>query len=203
MDELLAFGIAIMLSFWGSLQLGIVNVQVIHTALTKGKRSALQMALGGALPELVYASLALLAVNELHKFKNAIEILGLIIIPVFIGLGFYFLFKKPASIKQKENSSNYFITGFYLAMLNPQLIIYWTAMFFYVAQYVQMGTVAKLMLVFGAAVGAFLALYFFAALAIKYKSFILNKLGSKLDKIVGGLFLFLGLMELVKVFLKW
>ncbi len=203
MDELLAFGIAIMLSFWGSLQLGIVNVQVIHTALTKGKRSALQMALGGALPELVYASLALLAVNELHKFKNAIEILGLIIIPVFIGLGFYFLFKKPTSIKQKENSSNYFITGFYLAMLNPQLIIYWTAMFFYVAQYVQMGTVAKLMLVFGAAVGAFLALYFFAALAIKYKSFILNKLGSKLDKIVGGLFLFLGLMELVKVFLKW
>jgi hypothetical protein len=41
-------------------------------------------------------------------------------------------------------------------------------------------------------------LYFFIVIAIRYKSVILNKMGGKLDKIIGVVFLVLGTIELVK-----
>lgn len=202
MNELLAFIIAVLLSFWGSLQLGIVNVQVIHTALTKDKRHALLMAVGGALPEIIYATLAIVAVDQLKHYQQAIHLISLIIIPVFFGLGLYFLFKKSTVVQEKETASGDFITGFYLAMINPQLIIYWTIMFIYVSEYINLDkgllVSPKIFLVLGTAVGAFLALYFFIEIAIKYKSIILNKIGGKLDKIIGAIFLLLGTIEWIK-----
>ena len=202
MNEMLAFIIAVLLSFWGSLQLGIVNVQVIHTALTKSKRHALHMAVGGALPEILYATLAILAVDRLKQYEQTIAVLSLVIIPVFIVLGLYFIFKKSKVVQEKESTGGDFRTGFYLAMINPQLIIYWTIMFIYIEEYINLekGTLLppKIFLVLGTAVGAFLALYFFIVLAIKYKSIILKKIGGKLDKIIGGIFLLLGTIEMIK-----
>jgi threonine/homoserine/homoserine lactone efflux protein len=202
MNELLAFIIAILLSFWGSLQLGLVNVQVIHTALTKNKRHALIMAAGGALPEIIYATLAILAVDKLKYYQPILDQLGLIVIPVFFALGMYFLLKKATLVREKKTAGGDFRTGFSLAMINPQLIVYWTIMFIYVGEYVNLekGTffAPKIFLVLGTAVGAFLALYFFIVIAIRYKSVILNKMGGKLDKIIGVIFLVLGTIELVK-----
>jgi len=202
MNELLAFVIAIALSFWGSLQLGLVNVQVIHTALTKNKKHALIMAVGGALPEIIYATLAILAVDKLKNYQTIIDKLGLVIVLVFFALGMYFLVKKVTVVHERKTAGGDFKTGFFLAMINPQLIIYWTIMFMYVGEYVNLekGTFLppKIFLVLGTAVGAFLALYFFIVIAIRYKSVILNKMGGKLDKIIGVVFLVLGTIELVK-----
>jgi threonine/homoserine/homoserine lactone efflux protein len=101
MNELLAFLFAAVISFWGSLQLGPVNVCVIETALSYGKRQALIVAFGGILPELIYSTLAVFGANWLVQYPQFTLIFGWIIVLLLFSLGIYYLLKpyRPAVIK--------------------------------------------------------------------------------------------------------
>ncbi|MBT8326680.1 MAG: LysE family transporter, partial [Bacteroidia bacterium] len=59
MDGVIALFVAGVLSFWGSLQLGLVNVAVIETAISKGRKPAIWLAIGGVLPEIPYTLIAI------------------------------------------------------------------------------------------------------------------------------------------------
>lgn len=186
----------VLLSFWGSLQLGLVNVKVIQTALMHGMRKAQVVAIGGSLPEIIYAGLALLAAEEIHQHENLIRLFGYLLIPVFLGLGIYYLTLKPKPINIDDRPAG-FVTGFLLGMVNPQLILYWTFMFLYIRQWIPIeGTGQKLLMAFGAAAGAFLALYAFAAISVHKREFILTKSGNKIEKLIGLLFIVLALWEI-------
>ena len=58
MEGFLLFAIAFVASLLGSLQAGPVNLAVLHTTLRQGQRAGLRVAVGGSLPELLYAGLA-------------------------------------------------------------------------------------------------------------------------------------------------
>lgn len=200
MDVVIAFLLTIFLSFWGSLQLGLVNVKVIQTALKYGMQKALNVAMGGSLPEVIYAGLALLAAAEISRHENLIKFFGYLMIPVFMGLGIYYLTLKSKPVQPNDKPAG-FKTGFLLGMVNPQLILYWTLMFLYIRKWVPVeGIILKVFLSIGAAVGAFLALWMFAALAISKKDFILTKSGHKIEKIIGMLFIALAIWEIASKF---
>ena len=94
MNEILAFIMAAAISFWGSLQLGPVNVCVIQTALSQGKRQALIVATGGALPEIFYASLAVWGANIIEQYPIILNLFGWLVITLLLGLGIYYFFIK-------------------------------------------------------------------------------------------------------------
>ena len=58
MDALFLFVIATVASFIGSLQAGLVYTAVLAHTIQRGRDAGRRMAIGGALPELLYAALA-------------------------------------------------------------------------------------------------------------------------------------------------
>lgn len=213
-----AFVLAAALSAYGSLLLGLVNTAVIETTLSKSKKAALWLALGGVLPEIPYVLIAIWGVSYadiLDQYKVAITItVGFI----FLIIGSGYLFKK-SNVKLKPTGSkkvgvwSYLSKGFLLALANPQLIFYWltwlllirtgfiaeisggvitfnfTGVYFYTS---------RIAFAIGAAFGAFLVLWAYVMLASRYKKQLLGIIGNRLNFAVGIIFMVLGVLTILK-----
>lgn len=118
-------------SFLGSLQLGIVNVSVMDTALRKGKKAAFYLALGGCLPEIIYCFLACSVGSFFVGSTTFMNIFRIVVAVVLLFLAFQLFYaQKPLlfSVKSDDGFSTSwqnFLKGFGLASLNPQLLPFW------------------------------------------------------------------------------
>ena len=202
MNELIAFFLAAAISFWGSLQLGPVNVCVIQTALAHGKRQALIVATGGALPEIIYSSLAVAGATIIEQYPSLMHGFSWAVIVLLFILGIYYFFKPYHEIKVKPSQGAGFAKGFLLAILNPQLMPFWLGVLVYMRGYVNFynGTLFSpyIAFVIGTAAGAWALLFTFTKLAIAYKKKLKEILHHNLNRIVGGLFIILAIVELVR-----
>jgi len=127
-DALFLFVIATVASFIGSLQAGLVNTAVLAHTIQRGHDAGRRMAIGGALPELLYAALAFQfatwAVQWMGLDHSGIAMLvGALL--VVIGLYFAFLFKPTFDAETLPIKASGVRKGFLLGLLNPQLILFW------------------------------------------------------------------------------
>lgn len=218
MDALIAFIVATIISFWGSLQLGLVNVAVIETTLTKGGRYALLLAVGGVIPEIPYTLISIYGAEYIGTLEQHKTTIGLVIGIILILLGVYYLTKRAKPMEISESKSKYprtgaFAKGFGLAMLNPQLIFFWSGILILIEtgslniykhkttmiDFGASGWISpKWSFAFGAAFGALAILSIYIFLARKFRSKISSKLSSKLNKLVGVFFVLLGLFSMLR-----
>lgn len=202
MNELTALFAATIISFWGSLQLGPVNVCVIETALAQGKRQALMVAAGGIIPELIYSAIAVLGSNLITQNPWFKQIFSWIFIIVLLILGIYNIFKTYKTQTINASAGAGFLKGLFLALLNPQLFPFWLGILVFLKGYLNFdqGTLFSPYLAFiaGTALGAWLLLYMFTRLAIAYKAKLEALLKNNLNKVVGFLFIALALIELAR-----
>lgn len=128
-DAILIFFITAAASVIGSLQAGIVNTAVLAHTVKRGPEAGRRMALGGSIPEFIYAVLAFQFASWL------LDALGLspqgvarLVGGILIALGLYFvLIFKPAFDLEKVNvKASGVRKGLLLGMLNPQLILFWS-----------------------------------------------------------------------------
>ncbi len=129
MEAFYIFLIATVASIIGSLQAGIVNTAVLAHTVKRGPEAGRRMALGGAIPEFIYAVLAFQFASWL------LETLGLspqgvarLVGGILIALGLYFvvLFKPVFDLEKVNVKASGVRKGFLLGMLNPQLILFWS-----------------------------------------------------------------------------
>ena len=128
MDVLSLFLVATAASFIGSLQAGVVNTAVLAHTIKWGRLAGRRMALGGAVPEFVYAGVAFLGAGWL------VQVLGmgtmgitLVVASILILLGVYFLFfyhPKQAAIGEDKLTGD-LRRGLLLGFANPQLLLFW------------------------------------------------------------------------------
>lgn len=218
MDFIIAFIVAAVISFWGSLQLGLVNVAVIDTTLTKGGKFALLLAIGGVLPEIPYTLFAIHGAEYLSRLQEHQEKLGIIIGTIMLLLGLYYFFKKSKEIGKETSTTKYaktgaFSKGLVLAMLNPQLIFFWSGIlilletgsfniFDHKDKLINFSAddliSPKWSFAFGAATGALCILIIYIFLARRYRNKISTALSTKLNKLVGLFFILIGIVSIVK-----
>jgi threonine/homoserine/homoserine lactone efflux protein len=215
LNILIAFIVAAVISFVGSVLLGLVNMAVIETAITKSPKSALWLAFGGVLPEIPYTLIPLMATGlmvDLEPYKNYI---GIAVGIIFMGMGALYLRQK----KKKEESEfedhheigawPHFLRGFSLAISNMQLLFFWTTVILALDSFTPIEGIfseseggpaiaAKFAFSLGAAAGAFLILYIYTRLASRYKKKLRRLIGEKLTIVVGGFFLLLGFITVLK-----
>jgi len=128
-DALLIFFITTAASVIGSLQAGIVNTAVLAHTVKRGPEAGRRMALGGSIPEFIYAGIAfhfaswLLGVMGIDAHGVALLVGSILIL---LGLYFAFLFKPVFDLDQVNVKATGVRKGFLLGMLNPQLIIFWS-----------------------------------------------------------------------------
>lgn len=127
MDVLLAFAVAAVASFVGSLQAGLVNTAVLAATFRHGAAVARSTAWGGALPELLYSGIAFVAANRILAFTGRFHISPeRITAVVLVGLGLYIAFgMKPFHIKEEPDVRSGFRRGLLLGLMNPQLALFW------------------------------------------------------------------------------
>lgn len=211
MEAVLYFLVAAVISYVASLQLGPVNIRVIQSTIEHDKSYALRVGFGGSLPEILYAGIAFY-ITELIDFENFDgRWLSFITLPVFLFLAVYNFRKKVSTnitdknVLPPSNKKGLF-EGFVLAMLNPQLITFWLVIitFFKTKGWlVSASILQQSAFILGCAVGAFVLQITFIALTTKYKTRIMDKMGKNFNKIIGGLFLLLALVDATKLILNY
>ncbi len=127
MDALLALLVATVASFIGSLQAGLVNTAVLAATFRHGQAVARSTALGGALPELLYAAIAFVAANRILAYTEGWGITPeRITAVVLVGLGLYIAVgTKPFHIRDEPDARSGFRRGLFLGLMNPQLALFW------------------------------------------------------------------------------
>lgn len=195
-----------LVSFAGSLQLGPVNLAVIRATIQYNLRTGLWLACGGCLPEVIYGFLALHGVMFFEEHPSIFQVLQWSIIPVLWIAGIGLLIKKPSELQKKsllKSRKVSFVQGFTLALLNPQLIAFWTVMLLNFQNYELLKITTylhKFAFLLGTSVGAFGILYLFAHLANRHRERVFQRLqGNRFNQAIGGILILLGVIQLIKL----
>ena len=97
-ELLICFSVAAAISFVGSVQFGPVNLRVIQTACDYNMRSALVVAAGGILPEIIYSSIAIWCSWLLMSNSTLLDTIRLGAVAFFLISGIFMIVKSPREI---------------------------------------------------------------------------------------------------------
>jgi threonine/homoserine/homoserine lactone efflux protein len=128
MEPVLLFIIATLASFIGSLQAGLVNTAVLAHTVQRGPEAGRRMAIGGSIPEVLYAGVAYLFANAvLDKLGIGQERIGMAVGVVLVGMGVYFtfIFKPKFDPERMDVKATGLRRGLVLGLANPQLVLFW------------------------------------------------------------------------------
>lgn len=128
MDTLLYFLVAMVASFIGSLQAGVVNTAVLAHTIKWGRYAGRRMAVGGSIPEFIYAGVAFWGagwlVEQLGIGATGITIIVSSILLVLGGF-FVFVYRPRPALPGEDKLTGDLWRGVLLGMANPQLLLFW------------------------------------------------------------------------------
>ena len=210
MHTILIFLFSSLISFIGSLQLGPVNLFVIDTTINKNKRSAYFVALGGTIPEFIYCALAVYSGSFFLRSETIFFIFKLLLISILLIVAFVYFFKKHKligiNIQTYETQSNqitFFLKGFSLAILNPQLLPFWMfiLVYFNTVKFLTLKSeIDKISYIFGAGLGAFILLVSIILTINKYRDRVLQLINNKYYfKVLAILFFAIAIQQLISL----
>ena len=207
---MLIFLITFFISFVGSIHPGPLNLSVIQTTLQKGFSSALLLAFGGVIPEIIYGYLAVEGIMIFEKYPIVFKVMQWAVVPILLFLGIQQIMasRKPKQIikpsKTAQTTSKAIpIRGFLLSITNPQLLPYWIVILINYQNYnfLKIRELSdRLSFVLGASTGAFALNYVYAYIAYSQKEKIFKYLNeSHFEQIIGWTFVVMGLLQGIKL----
>lgn len=199
------FFFGFVLSLTGSLPPGLISLTVAQTAIARGLRLAVAVAAGAAFAEFFQALIAIAAADWFRQHPAAqqwLEALGML---VFLGLGIYFAFlarprlpqTRPVDVKDLISSV---LKGIVISVFNLLAIPYWFVYCNWLQSngWWQTGWGAALLFATGVTAGTLLVLILYAVLGQWIRAHSLQ-LALYANRIVGAIFLVLGLSTLLKL----
>jgi len=193
---------SVVISFLGTLPIGLITLTIAQRTITQGKNAGMKVALGATIMEFVYTFIAVKALdffNENVHLNQSIKIVSAIL---FLIVGLYLLFKKPKKeieIKGKESYKN-FIAGLIVGTMNFLIVPFWIFFGLLLESYGMAFEDYSKLVVFsiGSALGALIGfiLYIWFSALIKEK---LTAVTKYTNKIFGILFLILSLVQFLQL----
>lgn len=203
MTLLIHFVLGMVLSFIGSIPFGTINVATAETAIRQGFRAAVWVALGAALVEWIQAVLCLLFSGFIMDNPLVETVLTWASIPIFIGLGIYFLRRgRPQKAVLRETRAQGFMKGVVVSALNLLAIPYWVFYGTYLSSIGWVDLESKLHIgIFGAGVlcGTFLILLTYAKIGVLADARS-NKVVRYLAPAAAGIFFVLAVVQICRLF---
>jgi len=210
LQAILLFLLTSFISALGSLQLGPVNASVLRLSLNRDYKSARFLALGGSLPEILYAGIAIWGSGFLARWANLQHWLDLALVPIFFFIGMKLILAKKKSIQKEDNPLNPslpFIKGLSLGLLNPQLPLFWLSILLWYKMNLGLEVVSPLSQVgflLGTGAGAFALLIALIELCRKYQNKVLEFSIKHPPEIwIGSFFVGLAILQVIKLILNW
>lgn len=186
---------------------GPLSVFVVQTTLQKNVKIALWVILGGVLCESTYAYLATEGVMLFDKYPTVEYWIHWAIIGSLLIIGIVTFFQKSPEIKHKDISVNNlflsFLKGVSLSLFNPALLPFWIIILLEYKHhnFLKITTLSeKIPFVLGAGTGTFLLVYSYTFIANKKRDLLFKYLtDSRLNKIMGSIFIGLALLQLINM----
>ncbi|MEL7424141.1 MAG: LysE family transporter [Bacteroidota bacterium] len=204
MELLIYFAVALTISAVGSIPPGLITLSILRRSVQINRKAALWVSAGALLPEFIYTYLALVGYRYLQQNHVVEERIQQLATAVFLLFGIYYLLKKkstdlklPEEGEVKENATD-FGRGLGVGFLNMLIIPFWVIVAGWLGSYDFSFDNSALILsfCFGAAIGAGIVFWAYVELG----NWLVQRLG-RIDyytnKAVGGIFLGLGILQLI------
>lgn len=194
--------IAFVLSFLGTLPIGLITLTIAQKTIEKGKSAGWMIALGATVIEFIYTVIALLGLDVLSIESSWKQYIQIGTIFLFFIMSCYYWFKASTlSIKSVQNiQERYFLQGIGIGLMNMLIVPFWLIVGLWLESN---GINFKnkyhiLWFSVGGALGALLAFiaYIEGSILLMSKSEIIT---SYANKIIGGLFFLLALVQLIQI----
>lgn len=207
MKELLIYFITLAISYIATIPPGPLSVFVVHTTLQKNIKTALWVTLGGVLCESTYAYLATEGIMLFDKYPKINFWINWAIVAILLTVGIGTFFQKASELKEERVLINgrfvSFLKGISLSLFNPALLPFWVVVLleFKNYEFLLISSVAeKISFVLGAGTGTFLLVYTYSFIAEKKRNIVFNYLSdSRLNKLIGGIFISLAICKLASI----
>ncbi len=192
---LLAFGISLL----GSLPFGMINLNVLATAVHRGPRPALWMAGGATLIEGVQLFVVLVGFGFLADHTTLEAVLQWIAVPIFLGLAVFYFRAEPVNTHGEVVKQRPFWRGVGLSIINVLVYPFWFLWLGLMAFPVEDRSLWG-WLITGAILGAFVVMVMFTFLGrlIEQRA---ESLTRHLNRIIAGVFFALAIWQLIRLFL--
>jgi threonine/homoserine/homoserine lactone efflux protein len=196
----------LLISFLGAMQPSIVNVGTIRIAAQHGQKQALYFALGGTLPELVYATIAIVLLDQLDILKQLMPYLMSVVILLFLIMGIKLLFFDNAlkTIDLEKRNNSFFMSAFIISSINFAVLFFWISSAGILSGFsIQADTpLAMVAFVAGAGLGNFLLLFSLTVLVSKLSHICTPENIKRLNQISGLIFVCTALFTAFNLYLS-
>lgn len=200
------FFIGIFASVLGALPLGASNIAVINTTLKQNINQAYKIAIAAGIAEVMLSFYALNYNTVVQNFINNNAWIQITIVVLLLFIGAFLFLKKQ---KQKEHKRKYlvqskYLTGFFLGILNPPVLIYWViAIGFLNKTNFMLSLQSSLLVLFlfftGIYLGKLLTLYLYSKFSLIIKNRVQN-INHTVNKITGILLVVIATFQAVKLY---
>lgn len=203
-----SFFLAFVISYLGSIPPGVLNLTVVDISMRRALRPAFAFSLAAALIEFIQGLIALKFSEYLSMNPQIDFYIQVFVIPVFLGLGIYYLLQKTDTNHEvEESNSNAFIKGALLSVVNPLAIPFWLIWATYLSQKglpILDDGANMYSFVVGISIGSFATLMTYAYLSKLILSRI-SSINQWINKIIGVILLGLGVIQVFSVgrMLEW
>jgi len=203
MEPVILFLVTTVVSFIGSLQAGLVNTAVLAHTVRWGHQAGRRMAIGGAIPELVYAGAAFAGASWLlHRLGLDRAGIAIVVSSVLILLGIYFvlIYKPHERTERTEQTGGDMRRGLYLGFANPQLLLFWCGAKLSLASFGLTGHGALEMAAFalGAFTGALILLLLLVRLGVRAQKRLSPTALRRMFRLVGAVLMASGVYGLMR-----
>ena len=186
----------------GAMSPGPSLAVVIRNNINYNRLSGIMTSIGHGLGIGVYATLAVLGLGFLLQTNQTlfllIQILGLIFL-FFLGLLFIFQKQSEEKINSDQNQLNSFLQGFLVAIINPKIMIWFTAIY---SQFISIEASASFNLILILTASSIDAIWYIIVSIIitgyGVKSFLIDK-KTLIQKITGSILLIISLSLLYNI----
>jgi len=186
----------------GAMSPGPSLAVVIRNNINYNRLSGIMTSIGHGLGIGVYATLAVLGLGFLLQTNQTlfllIQILGLIFL-FFLGLLFIFQKQSKEKINSDQNQLNSFLQGFLVAIINPKIMIWFTAIY---SQFISIEASASFNLILILTASSIDAIWYIIVSIIitgyGVKSFLIDK-KTLIQKITGSILLIISLSLLYNI----
>jgi len=120
---LLILGIAT--TIVGAIPFGLVNLTVLNVSFEQGHRSAMRIAHGASVIEVLFGLTAIVAGGFLHEYIKGNATINYLIITVLGVSGIVFILKRQRIGTSRETGYSGFFKGAFLNLISIQVFLFW------------------------------------------------------------------------------
>lgn len=191
-------GLGCLMSFLGSLPVGMISLLVVETTINKNAHEGMQVGLGASLVEAIQAFIAISFIALFIAYPTLETLISILSIPIFFILGWQHL-SSDGQVKQKtaKNRKSSFWRGIVISSLNMLAIPYWILWggVFMKQGWLQEDTSYLLVFSVGVGIGTFLAMLVYILLGV-FLSERLQQYNKWINRFIGVLFWGLALLQI-------